>query len=102
MARRFRCPVCGTLAWSSTLDRYFPLETYNWKSLGKAHGFKPILVDDPFLIERVKAKILSLYHRLFPPVEASLLSMLDVALRKPFDVVIPTVSDVIIYPKIKK
>jgi hypothetical protein len=72
MARRFRCPLCGSLAWPSGLERSWDIETYRPISLGKAHGFRYDRVDDPFLVAKVKTKILSLYHRLFPSIEASL------------------------------
>jgi len=42
------------------------------KGLGRARGIKPILTDDPCLILRIKAKIVSLYHRLLIPMTVSI------------------------------
>lgn len=72
MSHRFKCPVCGALGYASALDRYFPLQVYFQKSLGKAHGFRMIPVEDPDLVSRVKTKIQLLSRILFPPVGASL------------------------------
>lgn len=65
MAKRFRCPVCGSFGWSSAFDKNYDIECYRQVSLGKAHGFRFETVDDFDLVARVKTKIRMLYMKYF-------------------------------------
>lgn len=65
MAKRFRCPVCGSFGWSSAFDKNYDIECYRQVSLGKAHGFRFEKVYDSDLVARVKTKIRILYMKFF-------------------------------------
>ena len=68
MARRFRCPVCGSMAWSDSLSKDWTIETYIPISLGKAHGFRYEFVNDFILVQSVKNKIIRLARQYTKPV----------------------------------
>lgn len=61
MGRNFRCPLCGSTASPTRLDNSYSIDIYSMHGLGKGKGFSFEKVETPYLVERVKNKIIALY-----------------------------------------
>jgi hypothetical protein len=63
MAHKLRCPICGNLTTLKKIDKFYPIEFFNVRGLGKGRGFSFQKTEDPSLFRSLKAKILALYHK---------------------------------------
>ena len=69
MTHKFKCPICGTTVHKSTLEKFYPINFFNVRGLGRGKGFSFTQVEDPSLLLKIKNKIRILYERFFDGIQ---------------------------------